>query len=91
MSKTCIVDSVASTLNTSHKNADDMVSIVLDSIKQGIKEGGVVIRGFGRFSTKRKTKRAGRNPKTGAPAVIKARRVVKFKASKLFKDKLNKN
>ena len=89
MSKTCIVDSVASTLNISHKNADDIVSVVLDSIKQGIKEGGVVIRGFGRFSTKRKTKRAGRNPKTGEPAVITARRVVKFKAYNPFKQQVN--
>ena len=91
MSKACITEAVALALNTSYKSADNMVEIVLDSIKQGITNGGVIIRGFGRFSTKNKTKRAGRNPKTGAPAVIKARRVVKFKASKLFKDKLNKN
>jgi len=91
MSKTCIVSSVASAVNATHKDADNMVSVVLDSVKQGIREGGVIIRGFGVFNLKSKHKRIGRNPKTGEPAVIKARRVVTFKASKLFKDKLNEN
>ena len=89
MSKACITEAVALALNTSHKSADNMVEIVLDSIKQGIINGGVIIRGFGRFSTKNKTKRAGRNPKTGESAVITARRVPSFKASKLMKNRVN--
>ena len=37
-----------------------------------------------------KGERIGRNPKTGAEAVIDARRVVKFTASILLKDRINK-
>ncbi len=41
----------------------------------------VELRGFGTFTPRITKERAGRNPKTGAPAVITARLVVKFKLS----------
>jgi nucleoid DNA-binding protein len=91
MSKVSLANSVADVLNISHDKANDYVSVVIDSIKQGVKKNGrMVVRGFGVFTTKGKTKRMGRNPKTGKPAVIKARTVIRFKASKLFKDKVNR-
>ena len=90
MTREHLTNTVAKTLNTTQVLAHDMVLTVLDSIKQGvIKDGKVIIRGFGVFSARNKSKRIGRNPKTGESAVITARRVVKFKAAKLFKDKVN--
>jgi nucleoid DNA-binding protein len=90
MSKVYLTNAVSRTLDISSIKADAYVTTVIDSIKKGIKEEGrVVIRGFGIFTSKHKNERRGRNPKTGEPAVIKARTVVKFSASKVFKDIVN--
>ena len=45
---------------------------------------------FGTFEVKKKKERMGRNPKTKVEAKIKARKIVKFKPSLIFKDKINK-
>ena len=90
MTREHLKNTVAQQLNITPTAADDIVLTVLDSIKQGlIDEGKVTIRRFGCFITRNKSKRMGRNPKTGESAVIKARTVVNFKASNQFKDKLN--
>ena len=90
MSKIYLTNAVARTLDIATSTAENYVTTVIDSIKQGItEEGRVVIRGFGVFNSKHKVERKGRNPKTGESAVIKARTVVNFKASNQFKDKLN--
>ena len=92
MTRVELTNDIAKALNvTQQSKVDGYIATVLDCIKHGIiKDGQVIIRGFGRFITRDKAKRDGRNPKTGEPAVITARRVVRFKASKLFKDKVNK-
>jgi nucleoid DNA-binding protein len=43
------------------------------------------LRRFGTFQVRAKTKRIGRNPKTGEEAEICARKVVRFKSGKFFK------
>jgi nucleoid DNA-binding protein len=91
MTREQLTNKVAKLLSITQPEANTTVLTVLDVIKQGlIDEGKVTIRGFGCFITKNKSKRIGRNPKTGAPAVITARRVVKFKAYDTFKQQVNK-
>ena len=46
------------------------------------------MRGLGNFKIREKNKRMGRNPKTGVKAVIKPRKVVTFKPSKILKDRV---
>ena len=54
---------------------------LLETIKKEVEVGREVkISGFGRFISRNKKERQGRNPKTGEVAVISARRVVVFKA-----------
>ena len=90
MTREHLTNAVAKQLDISQAVADDIVLTVLDSIKQGlIEEGKVTIRGFGCFITRNKSKRMGRNPKTGKPAVITARKVIKFKAYDPFKNQVN--
>ena len=90
MTREHLTNTVAKALNITQAIAHDTVLTVLDSIKQGIiNDGKVTIRGFGRFITRDKAQRDGRNPKTGEPAVITARRVVKFKAYDPFKQQVN--
>jgi len=91
MTREQLTNKVAKLLSITQPEANTTVLTVLDVIKQGlIDEGKVTIRGFGCFNTRNKSKRMGRNPKTGAPAVITARRVIKFKAYDPFKQQVNK-
>ena len=90
MTRVELTNNIAKALDTTQSEVEDYISTVLDCIKHGIvKDGKVTIRGFGCFHARNKAKRAGRNPKTGAPAVITARRVVKFKAYNPFKQQVN--
>ena len=90
MTRDQLTNTVAKVLGISSPKANTTVLAVLDGIKQGIiSDGRVTIRGFGCFNTRYKSKRMGRNPKTGESAVITARRVISFKAYDPFKHQVN--
>ncbi len=55
-----------------------------------IKYKQVKLSKFGTFSLKYKNERMGRNPKTKEAAIIKARKIISFKASKELKNSVNK-
>ena len=67
---------------------EDIFEIILIKI---IKNKKVKIAKFGTFSLKKKNERYGRNPRTKEPAIISSRNVILFKASKEFKEYINKN
>ena len=63
-----------------------MIDIIFDEIEQSLVNGeDVKITGFGTFKILSKSARIGRNPKTGVPAVISARRVASFRPSAEFR------
>lgn len=63
-----------------------MVERVLELIVEALGRGeDVKLSGFGVFEVREKRPRMGRNPKTGAPAPIDARRVISFRASQVLK------
>jgi len=51
-----------------------------------INEGKITLVGFGTFSSVKKAARTGRNPQTGKPLKIAAKRVGKFTTGKFLKD-----
>jgi integration host factor subunit alpha len=62
-----------------------LVEIIFESIKSKLGSGEKVqITGFGTFVIRQKRERRGRNPQTGEEMVIKPRRSVVFRPSKLF-------
>ena len=64
-----------------------MVDIIFDEIEQSLVHGeDVKISGFGTFKILSKSARIGRNPRTGIPAVISARRVTTFRPSREFRN-----
>ena len=67
---------------------EDIFQIILLNI---VKHKKVKISKFGTFTLRNKKKRIGRNPKTKEIKVISARNVILFKASKDFKNYINKN
>ena len=67
---------------------EDIFELIINNI---IKHKKVKIAKFGTFSLRNKKQRGGRNPKTKKPAIISSRNVILFKASKEFKEYINKN
>ena len=72
--------------NLSSTLIDDFFEYVVSEL---IKLNKIKISSFGTFKIISKKERIGRNPKTKHEAKISARKVVKFKPSMLFKNKLN--
>ena len=71
--------------NFSSTIVDDLFEILIQHL---VKFRKIKISSFGTFEVINKKERIGRNPKTKDPAKISARRVVTFKASQIFKNKL---
>ena len=69
----------------SNREAARLVEVIFESIKERLGDGDKVqITGFGTFLIRQKRERKGRNPQTGEEMVIKSRRSVVFRPSKLF-------
>ena len=67
-----------------------IVEIFFDEITKRLSSGGrVELRGFGAFSTRERRPRKGRNPRTGEPVEVPAKRVPYFKPGKEMRAKLN--
>jgi integration host factor subunit alpha len=90
MTKADIVEKIFDKVGYSKKESAELVEMVFDIIKSTLEKGDKIkIAGFGNFVVKEKADRRGRNPQTGDPIVITARRVLNFKASQLLKQELN--
>lgn len=67
-------------------DAYKMIDIIFQEIGDALTNGeDVKLSGFGTFKILTKPARIGRNPKTGVPAVISARRVAAFRPSAEFR------
>jgi len=76
------------TVNKSATIVDQLIDSMVAAIKDDVT---VKIRLLGTFSTKRKSERMGRNPKTMVEAKIPARKVVRFRVAPTLKKKINSN
>ena len=72
------------------KNLEKFTNIVLNEIKQALKNGDrVELRGFGVFSTNIQKERISRNPKTGEKVNTPEKKTIHFKMAKELFKKLN--
>ncbi len=70
-------------------DAYKLVDIVFDEIRESLINGEEVkFAGFGSFKILTKPQRMGRNPKTGEPAIITARKVASFRPSSEFRKRV---
>lgn len=70
----------------SRREAEVMVNAVFQSMAETLRgDGRIEIRGFGSFVVKHRRSREGRNPKTGRPVYVNAKRVPFFKVGKELK------
>jgi integration host factor subunit alpha len=73
------------------KESAQIIDTLFELIKQSLQNGeDVLISGFGKFSVKEKYERNGRNPETGEPITLPARRVVTFKCSNILRTAMNR-
>lgn len=91
MTKAEIIDCVYEKVGGfSKKESAEVVEAVFETMKDVLAEGDKVkISGFGNFVVREKKQRIGRNPQTGEPIPISARRVLTFKPSQVLKNVLN--
>ncbi len=81
MNKGDLVTKIAKDAKITKSAAENAFNSVIAGITQSLKKGQkVTFVGFGTFSVARRKARKGRNPQTGAPIKIGARKVPKFTA-----------
>lgn len=91
LTKQNIADKINLKLGFSKEESKVFINSFFSIIKDKIKIGEEIkIPRLGNFTLRTKNERYGRNPKTGEEAIIKKRKVVRFKSSKLLKTKINK-
>jgi integration host factor subunit alpha len=90
MTKADIIEGVYERVGFSKKESSELVELAFDTLKETLERGDKVkISGFGNFQPRYKRARPGRNPQSGQPIEITARRVVKFVPSQVLKSDLN--
>lgn len=87
MTKSDLVNQVASAADLTKKDAEKAVNAVVDSITAALKKGDKVsLVGFGTFETRKRPARKGRNPQTKQEITIPATTAPAFKAGKALKE-----
>jgi DNA-binding protein HU-beta len=82
-----LVDAVAAAANIKKSEAETVLDAVLDSITSELKKGNEVrLVGFGTFVVSNRAATEGRNPRTGEPIKIPAKKLPRFRAGKGLKD-----
>jgi integration host factor subunit alpha len=90
LTKADLADSIYATLPVDKQKATQIVEDYIEIIKSALEtENKVMLSGFGSYEVKSKPPRRGRNPKTGDPMILRARKVIKFKPSQLLRKAIN--
>ncbi len=81
MNKSELVDAMASEAKITKADASRALEAFMNATTKSLKKGDrVALVGFGTFSVAKRAARNGRNPQTGKPIKIAAKKVAKFKA-----------
>ncbi|MFO8239560.1 MAG: HU family DNA-binding protein [Dissulfuribacterales bacterium] len=80
MNKGQLVDRMAKSAGIFKTAADKALNGFMEAVTESLNKGEkVTLVGFGTFSVTERKSRTGRNPRTGKPMEIPAKKVVKFK------------
>jgi integration host factor subunit beta len=87
MTKADLVEEVARAAELNKRDAEVIVETVFEAIIAALQRGEKVeLRGFGSFRTRQRGPRRGRNPKTGEPVDVPAKRIPYFKPGKELRE-----
>lgn len=85
-----LTEAIHNQVGLSRADSAQLVESVLDEMSKTLETGqSVKISSFASFILRDKSKRVGRNPRTGIEATITPRRVVLFRPSQLLRKKIN--
>jgi integration host factor subunit alpha len=83
-------EAVYDTVSLSRAEAADLVEQVLEEMSTALVSGeSVKLSGFGVFTVRQKSRRIGRNPRTGVTVPIEPRRSLTFSSSPLLRTRVN--
>ena len=86
MTKTQLVGKLAEDSGISRKQAEAVISALVDTVRKAVKKGDTVkIPDLGGWRMRQMKARMGRNPQTGEAIKIPARKKVGFTVAKSFK------
>ena len=78
--------------NIIRKDMEKIMDIIFYEIMEALSKGqNIEIRGFGSYKIIKRKARIGRNPKNSESVQIPEKNVIKWKMSKIFFNRLNKN
>jgi integration host factor subunit beta len=90
MTKSELIDAVASQTNVTKSRAEMVVNCIFDAMTDALKNGeGIEIRGFGSFTVRNYRAYEGRNPRTGDTVHVKPKRLAFFKVGKELRERVN--
>lgn len=85
-----MIEAVAARGELTKARAELVVNCVFDTLVEALRAGeGVEIRGFGSLTVRPYRPYAGRNPRTGAPVEVPAKRLPFFKVGKELRELVN--
>ena len=90
MTKSELIDAMAARANLTKARAELVVNCIFDAMTEALERGeGIEIRGFGSFTVRPYKAYSGRNPRTGEPVSVPAKRLPFFKVGKELKELVN--
>ncbi len=90
MNKSDLIEALSKDTGLRKGKAEEIVKIVFNIMANALAKGDrVEIRGFGSFKVKHYDGYAGRNPKTGEPIKIKAKKLPFFKCGRELKERVD--
>lgn len=92
LTKADMIEHLMQQMHLTRQEGRCLVENFFDELSTSLVDGNVIkLSGFGNFELKDKRSRPGRNPKTGEPVAVSARRVVTFKAGQKFRQQVDAN
>jgi integration host factor subunit beta len=90
MTKSELIEAIAARGELTKARAEMVVNCVFDAMTESLQRGeGIEIRGYGSFTVRPYKPYAGRNPRTGQPVPVPAKRLPFFKVGKELKELVN--
>jgi integration host factor subunit beta len=90
MTKSELIEAIAARGELTKARAEMVVNCVFDAMTEALQRGeGIEIRGYGSFTVRPYKPYAGRNPRTGQPVPVPAKRLPFFKVGKELKELVN--
>jgi integration host factor subunit alpha len=90
LTKDKLISRLQTQLGLTKQESQQAVGRLFDILKDTLANGeDLLISGYGKFSVRQKNARRGRNPQTKEALMLKARKVLVFKASGVLRERMN--